>query len=54
VARRPDIGALVLECTNMPPYADAVRRATGLPVHDLTTLLRSCYPRRAAAAAGAP
>ncbi|HEX7439536.1 MAG TPA: aspartate/glutamate racemase family protein [Caldimonas sp.] len=43
VARRPDIAALVLECTNMPPYAEAVRRATGLPVHDITTLLASCF-----------
>ena len=52
-ARRPEIGALVLECTNMPPYADAVRRATGLPVHDLTTLLRSRYPHGAATTARA-
>jgi Asp/Glu/hydantoin racemase len=41
VARRPDVRAIVLECTNMPPYADAVRAATQLPVHDLTTLIRS-------------
>ena len=39
VARRPDVGAIVLECTNMPPYADAVRTTTGLPVHDITTLI---------------
>ncbi len=39
VARRPDLHALVLECTNMPPYADAVRFATGLPVHDIRTVL---------------
>lgn len=39
VARRPDVHALVLECTNMPPYAGAVRAATGLPVHDIRTLL---------------
>jgi hypothetical protein len=39
VARRPDLRALVLECTNMPPYADAVRAATGLPVHDIRTML---------------
>ena len=31
--------AIVLECTNMPPYADAVRAATGRPVHDLVSLL---------------
>ncbi len=39
VARRPDVAEIVLECTNLPPYADAVRRATGLPVHDITTLI---------------
>lgn len=39
VARRPDLRALALECTNMPPYADALRAATGLPVHDIRTLL---------------
>ena len=38
-ARRPDVGALVLECTNMPPYADAVRAATGRTVHHLVGLL---------------
>lgn len=37
--RHPGLQALVLECTNLPPYAPALRRATGLPVHDITTLL---------------
>jgi len=37
--RCPDIGAIVLECTNMPPYARAIRDATGLPVYDLTSLV---------------
>jgi len=41
VARRPDVRAIVLECTNLPPYADAVRGATGLLVHDITTLVRA-------------
>ena len=39
VERHPEVAAIVLECTNMPPYADAVRAATGLPVHDITTLI---------------
>jgi hypothetical protein len=33
------IGAFVFECTNLPPYAGAVRRATGLPVWDATSLI---------------
>lgn len=39
VEDHPDVGALVLECTNMPPYASAIREATGLPVFDLTTMV---------------
>lgn len=39
VDRRPDVAAIVLECTNMPPYAAAVAAATGRPVHDITTLI---------------
>ena len=34
VERNRDVGAIVLECTNMPPYAADVADATGLPVHD--------------------
>ena len=43
VARCPDVAEIVLECTNMPPYADAVRAATGRPVHDITTLVRARF-----------
>lgn len=39
VAQHPDIRHIVLECTNMPPYREAVQRATGRPVHDIETLL---------------
>jgi len=38
VLRRPDVGAIVLECTNMPPFAQAVSKAFGLPVFDILTL----------------
>lgn len=39
----PDVGAIILECTNMPPYADTVRRITGLPVFDAVTLVNHVY-----------
>ncbi len=50
VARHPDVGAVVLECTNMPPYAAALQDALGVPVFDvysLVTWLRAgVRPRR--------
>lgn len=39
LAARPKVGALVFECTNMAPYAAAVQRATGLPVHTMVGLI---------------
>ena len=39
VARHPEVGAIVLECTNMPPYAAAVQRATGRPVYDIYAMI---------------
>jgi hypothetical protein len=35
----PAIAAFVLECSNLPPYAAAIRAATGLPVWDITTMV---------------
>jgi hypothetical protein len=43
VARHPGVTDLVLECTNMPPYRQAVARATGRPVHDIETLLLEAW-----------
>lgn len=37
--RDPAIRGFVLECTNLPPYSEAIRRSTGLPVWDVTTML---------------
>lgn len=39
VSRHPDIGALVLECTNMPPYAAALAEAVRLPVYDIYSMV---------------
>ena len=39
VSRHPDVGAIVLECTNMPPYAAAVQAAVGLPVYDIYSMI---------------
>ncbi len=35
VSSHPEIGAIVLECTNMTPYAADIRQATGLPVFSM-------------------
>ena len=35
----PDIGAIVLECTNMPPYAHALRDTLDVPVYDIYSLI---------------
>lgn len=39
VALHPEVEDIVMECTNMPPYRDAVALATGRRVHDIETLL---------------
>lgn len=36
--RNPEIGSVVLECTDLPPYAARLQEEINLPVYDLTTL----------------
>ena len=37
--RHPDVESLLFECTNLPPYARAVERAVGRPVHHLMSFV---------------
>ncbi|KAH8177911.1 hypothetical protein LIA77_02993 [Sarocladium implicatum] len=50
---QPDVALVCLECTNMPPFAEAIQKAIGLPVYDIHTVgcwfyngLRSVRPAR--------
>ena len=43
VSKHPDIGALMLECTGMQPFARAVQQAVDLPVYSWGTLLDYAY-----------
>ncbi len=38
-----DIGAFVLECTDLPPFSDAIRKTTDCPVFDFVTLTNFIY-----------
>lgn len=44
IQRHPDVGAIVLECTNMPPYSRVVQKAAGgLPVFDVVTMINYAW-----------
>jgi len=43
VSEHRGIGAIVLECTNMPPYAAAIQKELDLPVFDIYTLVTLVY-----------
>ncbi|MBN2125671.1 MAG: aspartate/glutamate racemase family protein [Deltaproteobacteria bacterium] len=40
LGENPDTGAILLECSDLPPYAAAIQRAAGLPVFDFITMIQ--------------
>ena len=43
IEENPDVGAIVFECTNMPPFRAAVQKAVQRPVFDIVTLTNYVY-----------
>ena len=39
IAAHPDTGLILLECTDLPPYARQIREKFGLPVLDINSLV---------------
>jgi len=38
-SEHPDLGAVVLECSMLPPYARAMQQAIDLPIYDFVTMI---------------
>ena len=43
VNANPEIGSLLIQCSDLPPYAEAIQRVTGLPVFDMNGLIEWAY-----------
>ena len=43
IATHPKVRAFLVECSMLPPYSEAVQRATGLPVYDFLTMIDYVY-----------
>lgn len=46
LARAPDVSAIVLECTNLPPYRDALEATTGVPIYDIRDAIAATLSAR--------
>jgi Asp/Glu/hydantoin racemase len=54
ITEHPEIGAIVLECTNMPPYRADIQRETGVPVFDVVSLVTMVHDALTGALAPRP
>lgn len=43
LADHPEVAAILLECSDLPPFAAALNRHTGLPVFDFITMIKYVY-----------
>lgn len=43
ISDHPNVRSLLLECSMLPPYGQAVSQATGLPVYDFLTMIDYVY-----------
>ena len=43
VKNHSDIGAIVFECSDLPPFAAAAQEAVNLPIFDFITLTNMIY-----------
>ena len=41
--KNPEVGAILLECSDMPPFAAAVQKAVKMPVFDFITMINWVY-----------
>ena len=43
MAKNPEIGVILLECTELPPHARAIQKALGMPVWGFPTIVNWIY-----------
>ena len=43
ISKHPNVGAIILECTQFPPFAKSIQEAMHVPVYDVVTLGKWFY-----------